>query len=96
MSLKEEMTASGVSVFVLHDGALSSYDILGGKKNADGTITWTVLATCNGTTKDYVAYDSTTDVFSAEFDPATFDCLQIGIISAKSVTIYISELEIYG
>ena len=94
--LKEEMTASGVSVFVLHDGALSSYDILGGKRNADGTITWTVLASCNGSTKDYVAYDSTTDVFTAQFDPATFDCLQIGVISAKSEIIYISELEIYG
>ncbi len=94
--LNTQITANGLSLFVLHDGSLGAYDILGGKKNADGSIAWTVLATCNGTDSEYIPYDSSTDVFSAEFDFTTFDCLEIGVIEARSDILYMSELEIYG
>ena len=94
--LKTPIRASGLSLFVLSGGALEAYDILGGKKNSDGSITWTVLASCTGTDAEYIPYDNSTDVFSASFDPAEFDCLEIGVISASSDLIYMSELEIYG
>lgn len=94
--IKAPMRANGLSLFVLHGGALGAYDILGGTKNADGSISWTVLATCNGTDGEYIPYDDSTDVFCASFDPAEFDCLEIGVISATSNVIYMSELEVYG
>ena len=94
--LKTPIRASALSLFVLSGGALGTYDILGGKKNSDGTITWTVLASCGGSDAEYVPYDNSTDVFSASFDLAEFDCLEIGVISASSDILYLSELEIYG
>ena len=88
------ITVSGFSIFV-NPVPEMTFELLGGKTNADGTITWTVLGGVDDTSK-YMSYNEDTGYYYADFDEITVDCIQIGVTSAIQSAIYISELEIYG
>lgn len=95
-SFKESVKVNGFSVFFFNDGAIKSFDLLGGKLQADGSIKWTVLDSCANLAKDGVQYGDTTVVYCEDFDEAEIDFVQIGIVKANSNVFYVSELEIYG
>jgi hypothetical protein len=88
------ITVSGFSIFV-NTTAEITFDLLGGKTNEDGTITWTVLSSVDDASK-YMTYNEATGFYYADFSETTVDCIQIGIVSAMQNEIHISELEIYG
>ncbi|MBR3964057.1 MAG: hypothetical protein IKJ80_01465 [Clostridia bacterium] len=88
------ITVSGFSIFV-NPVPEMTFDLLGGKTNEDGTITWTVLGGVDDVSK-YITYNEDTGCYYADFPEITVDCIQIGVISAMQSQIYISELEIYG
>ncbi len=88
------ITVSGFSIFV-NPVPEMTFDLLGGKTNEDGTITWTVLGGVDDASK-YMTYNEDTGYYYADFDEITVDCIQIGVISAIQPNIYISELEVYG
>jgi hypothetical protein len=88
------ITVSGFSIFV-NPVPEMTFELLGGKTNEDGTITWTVLGGVDDTSK-YMSYNEDTGYYYADFDEITVDCIQIAITSAVQSAIYISELEVYG
>ncbi len=93
----ESHTVDGFTIFTDRSGhAPTGFDVLGGKKNADGTITWTVLWSSDGKSLDYQTYDDLTKYLSADFAKTEIDCLEIGVTSLSGTEFYISELEVYG
>ena len=92
----ERQTVDTFTIYLDETSALNAFDVLGGKKNADGTITWSVLASCTDMRGKYGAYDLMTSAYSVIFDPAEVDCFQIGIVSGPERSVYISEIELYG
>ncbi|MBR6593678.1 MAG: dockerin type I repeat-containing protein [Clostridia bacterium] len=89
------VTAKGVGIFFNRVNPPKSFDLLGGVTGADGTITWTVLASFDSASQSYMKYDDTTVAFFADFDAATFDCVQLGLKSIDKVNFFTSELELY-
>jgi hypothetical protein len=95
--LTERKTVDTFTFYVDNSTAPTAFDIIGGKKNADGTITWTVLASCTGMKAEkYGAYDLLTYAHSVSFDPAEIDYFQLGIVASPERTIYISEIELFS
>ena len=95
-NFKESVKVNGFSVFFYNDGAVKSFDLLGGVKQADGTIKWTLLDSCGNLNTDSVKYGDNTVLYTEDFDEIEIDCIQIGIVKANSTAIYASELELYG
>ena len=93
---KESVKVNGFSIFIANNGAVKSFDLLGGVKQADGTIKWTVLDSCGNLNTDSVQYGENTVFYSADFDMTEIDYVQIGIVKANSSVFYASELELYG
>ena len=92
IDLYNKMTVSGFALFVENQNQIA-FDVLGGTKNADGTTSWTVLGSSNGT---YNPYDDSTAFTLGDFAAADVDCIQIGITQSYSNVVVISEIEIYG
>ena len=92
--LKETQKVSSFAIYLDVDTAPKAFDLLGGKKNADGTISWTTLASC--TDIAYYQYNKYTLCFSTSFDAQDIDCFQLGIVSTPDRSLYISEIELMG
>jgi hypothetical protein len=88
----EKTTISGFALFVESQNEIE-FDVLGGTKNADGTTSWTVLGSSNGT---YNEYDGSTSFTFGDFAAAEVDCIQIGVTLSYANILVISEIEIYG
>ena len=88
----QKTNVSGFALFVENQNQIA-FDVLGGTKNADGTTSWTVLGSSNGT---YNPYDDSTAFTLGDFAAADVDCIQIGITQSYSNIVVISEIEIYG
>ncbi len=86
-------TFKGYSAFFGGNDAVKAYDIIGGKKNADGTYTWSVLSSHSGA---LATFDDHTDCMVGNFDDAQCDTVRIAFKDVASTTIYISEFELYG
>ena len=93
---KESVKVNGFSIYIANNGAVKSFDLLGGVKQPDGSIKWTVLDSCGNLNTDSVQYGENTVLYSADFDMTEIDCVQIGIVKANSTVFYASELELYG
>lgn len=85
-----------VRVFFSNDGALEAFDVLGGRQNADGSITWTVLL--EGTDLQGAGgrvYDDSTSYVEGAFPALTIDYVQIGFVDALANDVYLSEMQLY-
>ena len=92
----ERKTVDTFTIYLDDLTAPNAFDVLGGKKNADGTITWQVLASCTDMKGKYGTYDLLTVAHSVSFEPTEVDCFQIGIVSAPERSMYISEIELFA
>ena len=92
----ERQTVDTFTMYLDEPSAPDAFDVLGGKKNADGTITWTVLASCTDMRSKYGVYDLMTAACSVSFEPTEVDCFQIGIVKGHERSVYISEIELFG
>jgi len=93
------VTCDSFEIYFRDDGGIAGLAILGGTKNADGSIAWTELAreaTLNAAGKT-TQYDALTKCWAGNFTaPATMDYVRVAYLGGSQTYTFLSEFKMFA